>query len=166
MPQIQKETNKLKTHRAGDMYRWFKKNNPDTDITYPLFKETISQFNKLATEHILDGHTLKLGSYMGAIRVKKYTRMFAKKPRYGPAGPGFRYVDWAATKKLLEDTGIRKLVVFTDDYYFGWYWDRGLCKVKNKTVYVFKPTTGAKGNRKRLSRFLKSDEMVKTLYKE
>jgi len=163
---MQKEVNKLKTHRAGDMFTWFKKKNPDTDITYPLFKETLSQFNKLATEHILEGHTLKLGSYMGAIRIKKFTRHFSKYPRNGPAGPGFRYVDWAATNKLFKEEGVRKLVVFTDDYYYGWFWERGLCKVKNKTVYVFKPTAGEKGNRKKLSRMLKSDDLVKTLYNE
>jgi hypothetical protein len=151
-----KETNNLKVHRAKDMYDWFKKNNPDTDITYALFKETISLFNKTAVEYILEGHTVRFGKYLGGFRIKKIERKFSEKPKH---------INWGETNKLLKQ-GIKKFVYWVDDYYFKWHWEKSTCKIKNKTVYVFQPTKGDGGNRKKLSRLLMSDEFAKTLYKE
>lgn len=151
-----KQSEKPKIHRAGDMYGWFVKNNPETDITYPLFKETISLFNKLASEYILEGKRVRFGNYLGTVRIQKVERKFSSKPIH---------VNWGETNKLFKQ-GIKQRVFFTDDYYFGWHWDKGSCKIKNKTVYKFYPTAGPGGNKKRLARFLNSDDLVKTLYSE
>lgn len=149
------QNQQLKIHRASDMYKWFRKQNPGTDITYTLFKEIISQFNKLAVEYILEGKAVNFGSNLGSIRIKKIERKFSKA----------RTVNWGETNKLRKQ-GINQMVYFVDNYYYKWHWHRSLCKIKNKTVYIFQPTKGAGGNRQKLSRLLKSDDLIHTLYFE
>lgn len=140
-------------YSAKDAYRWFKKNNPNTTITYTLYKHIISQFNKKVSERVLDGEVFNMGYKLGTIRIKKIPRTFNKLS-----------VDWGETNRLKKQ-GIKQLVYYTDDYYYRWNWDKNRCLVKNKSVYTFAPTAGLKGNRRKLVSRLKSDEFAFMNYK-
>lgn len=140
-------------YSALDAYKWFLKQNPDTTITYPLYKQVISQFNKKVSEAILEGEVFNMGSHLGTLRIKKIERTFTKPT-----------IDWGETNKLKKQ-GIKQLVYFTDDYYFRWNWDKSRCRVRNKSVYTFSPTSGSGGNRKALVRKLKGDDFAYLNYK-
>jgi hypothetical protein len=143
-----------KNHTAVDIFKYYKKNNPGTDVTYTQFKYIISQFNRKASEYILQGRTLNLHNRLGKIRIKKIRRNFYRKS-----------VDWAETNKLKAQ-GIKQLVYFTDDYWFRWYWEKRVCTIPNKSVYSFRPTGGDHGNRKNLVKLLKTDEFAHINFKE
>lgn len=137
-----------------DSYRWFKKQNPDTQITYSGYKHIISRFNKRVSELVLEGRVFNMGYRLGTIRIKKIPRTFNKPT-----------IDWGETNRLKKQ-GIKKLVYYTDDYYYRWNWDKHRCLVKNKSVYTFQPTAGFKGNRRKLVEKLKTDEFAYLNYKQ
>jgi|TARA_R100001510_G_scaffold51875_1_gene52087 hypothetical protein len=136
-----------------DAYKWYKKNNPDTTVTYSLYKHIISQFNKKVADAMLDGEVFNMGYKLGTMRIKRIPRTFNK-----PS------IDWGETNRLKKQ-GIKKLVYYTDDYYFRWNWDKARCMVKNKSVYTFAPTAGPNGNKRKLVKRLKSDEFAYLNYK-
>lgn len=144
----------MKNHTAKDMYRYYRQNNPGTDVTYTQFKYIISRFNKIAAAKILEGETLNLGNRLGKIRIRRVKRNHNKLS-----------VDWMATNRLKAD-GINKLVYFTDEYWYRWYWEKKACQIPNKSVYKFRPTGGDHGNRKALARLLKGDEFSHLNFKE
>ena len=145
---------KFKTHTAKDIYKKFKNDNSNSDVTYTFFKYIVSEHNKKLINRILDGITVNLGSKLGKLRIKKVERNFYKKT-----------IDWGETRKLKAE-GINKHVYYTDNYWFRWYWEKISCQIKNKSVYQFKPTAGDFGNRKRLVKILMEDEFSHTIYAE
>jgi len=48
------------------------------------------------------------------------------------------------------DQGIKWQLYYTDKEYLKYYWRKGKCKVKNKSVYRFDATRGIKGNKGKL----------------
>ena len=139
---------------AKDSYKWYKSQNPDTPVTYALYKHIISRFNKRVSELILEGEVFNMGQRLGTIRIKKIPRTFNKPT-----------IDWGETNRLKKQ-GIKKLVYYTDDYYYRWNWDKHRCLVKNKSVYTFAPTAGERGNRRKLVEKLKTDEFAYLNYKQ
>jgi hypothetical protein len=144
----------MKNHTAVDMYRYYKERNPGTDVTYTQFKYILSLYNKKVADRLLKGDIVNLGNRVGKLRIKKVARDFNKKT-----------VDWNSTNQLKAQ-GINKLVFFTDEYWYRWAWEKKSCQIPNKSVYKFRPTGGEGGNRKRLTRLLKSDELAHLNFKE
>lgn len=62
--------------------------------------------------------------------------------------------------------GVRWHVYYTDEYYCKYYWYKGRCKVKNKSVYRFDATRGVKGNKEKLTRLLKEDDLAYLRFKK
>jgi len=141
------------THTTEDMYRFFKKKYPDSDVTFLQFRYTIGQFNKKLVDALLEGKTINLGKNLGRLRIRRIERNF-ETPR----------INHFETQKLKAQ-GIDKTVYFTDPYYFRFGWEKKYAKVKNKSVYKFKPTGGPSGNRKKLSRLLREDEFAQLNFK-
>lgn len=139
---------------AEDMYRFYKRSNPDSDVTYTLYKHILSEFLKKAADKILDGEVLYLGHKLGAIRIKKVERNFDKPT-----------INWCETNKLKAE-GINQHVYYTDPYWYRWCWDKSTVALKNKSVYKFSPTEGANGQKKALVRRLNEDEFAYLNYKE
>lgn len=135
------------------MYKDYMRMNPESDVTYTLYKYTIAQFFKKAAKRILEGDVLYLGHKLGAIRIKKV-----------PRNPGTKSIDWYETNKLKAQ-GINKHVYFTDPFWYRWYWDKRNAALKNKSVYKFSPTEGKNGNKKALPKKLRSDEFAYLNYK-
>jgi hypothetical protein len=141
-----------KSLTAIEMYKFFKKKNTD-DVSYLLFKEVLSRFNKKISDAILMGYTFNPKFHLGRIRIKKVKRSFKAEPP----------IDWAESRKL-QKTGVEKyLVYYTDPYWYRWYWEKKKCTVKNKTVYSFSPTVSNSkkdGNRNKLVKMLRSDPLA------
>ena len=137
-----------RAHTPIDMYKEFVKEHPGTDIPYTYFKYVISQYNKKCADHILEGGVINLGNRLGKLRIRRITRNHEK-----------RKIDWGETNKLKKE-GVKKWVFYTDDHWYSWYWEKRICNIPNKSVYKFRPSGGDNGNRKRLSRLLKQDELA------
>lgn len=147
------KSNSVSKYSARDAYNWFRKKNPDTTVTYPLYKQVISQFNKKVSNAILEGQVFNMGHHLGTLRIKKIERTFTRPT-----------IDWGETNKLKKQ-GIKQLVYYTDDFYYRWNWDKSRSRAKNKSVYTFSPTSGATGNRKALVHKLKGDDFAYLNYK-
>ena len=140
-------------YTAEDMYAYYIKNNPDSDVTYTLYKYTLSKFLKKAVLKILDGETFYLGHKLGAVRIKRVERNFEKPT-----------IDWYETNKLKAQ-GINKHIYYTDNDWSRWFWEKPKAPLKNKSVYKFNPTEGKSGNKKALVKRLKTDEFAHLNYK-
>ncbi len=130
------------------MFRYFLKKYPNTDVTYTLYKYIISKLNKKIVDKVLKGKEFYFGHRLGTISIKRVERNFDKKS-----------VNYFETKKLKAQ-GIDKVVYYTDDHWFRWYWAKAKCQVPNKSVYKFSPTSGPNGIKRALSNKLKQDEFA------
>tara|TARA_B100001094_G_C18075777_1_gene742540 strand:- start:715 stop:1176 length:462 start_codon:yes stop_codon:yes gene_type:complete len=147
---------KLNEDRFGakDMYREFKKKNPETDITYPLYRTILEKFNVKVADRILEGEVFNLGHRLGYIYIKKIRRT-----------PTSKSIDWKETHKMWEEQGNREgFVYYTDDHYYRWNWEKRKALVKNKSVYKFEPTGGKLGLKKKLVERLRSNPFAATNY--
>lgn len=140
---------------AKDMYKAYTKSNPNTDITYPLYRTILESFNVKLADKILEGHQFNLGHRLGYIYIKKIKRT-----------PSSKVINWNETYAMWEEEGKKEgFVYYTDDYYYRWNWEKKKAQVKNKSVYKFIPTGGKIGLKKKLVNKLKSNPFSSTLYK-
>lgn len=134
-----------------------------------LFKELCEQFNIAAIEMILEGRQLTMGSNMSNLSIRRIER--------NPSKPT---VDWWESNKykseLLEEgqklydsdtgEGVQWLIYYTDPWYCKFHWEKHRCKIPNKTAYRFTPTRGIKGNKEKLSKLLKEDDLAYLRFKK
>lgn len=125
----------------------------DSSISKQTFVDICSEFNMMIIDYILDGKEFNMGYNLSTLSVVRMER--------DPRNPG---IDWGESNKykaeLLEngselynkDTGdgVKWHIYYTDNEYLKYYWRKGKCKVKNKTVYRFDATRGVKGNKGKL----------------
>jgi len=150
-----------------DIYKDYVKNNEKIDKK--AFIDVCSDFNMLVIEHLLEGKALKLGHNLSYIQVVKMVR--------DPRSPR---VDWLESNKYKQELldsaiqiydketgeGQKWQIYYTDEHYFKYYWNKGKCRVPNKSVYRFTATRGLKGNKEKLTRLLRSDELAYLRFKK
>jgi len=133
-----------KTHTTIDMYKFYKKKYPESNIPEWMYKEVIFRNNKKAADSVIFGGVYNFGSHIGNLLIKKISRNY-RKP----------IVNWGASKKLKADLlaagetirsaeqpeGKDWFIYFTDPWYLRWGWvKKHVCRVKNQSVYQFVPT--------------------------
>ena len=139
------------------------------EIDKNLFKELCFDFNEEVIDMILEGGEFNMGNNLSTISVLRMER-----------DPNKRVIDWAESNKykaeliangnkLYNNTtgeGVRWHIYYTDDYYCKYYWYKGRCKIKNKSVYRFDASRGIKGNKEKLTRLLKKDDLAYLRFKK
>lgn len=142
-----------------------------TDSTVPkhVFKDMCEQFNIAVVEMLLEGKSFTMGSNMSNLSIRRIER--------NPSKPT---VDWWESnkykKELLEEgkklydsntgEGVQWLIYYTDPWYCKFHWEKHRCKIPNKTAYRFTPTRGIKGNKEKLSKLLKEDDLAYLRFKK
>jgi hypothetical protein len=115
-------------------------------MTYNLFNEITSRFNKKAVKAVIEGEVLNLGNKLGTLQIRKIQR-------YNPS------VNWGESlsrKQELIDQGIvprdkehpegeNWLIYRNTDYYLRWSWakrfrESGIPMLRNGKCYAFYPT--------------------------
>lgn len=141
---------------AKNMYRAYKKEHVDTDVTYTYYRAVLESFSKLLAEELLNGAVFNMGQRLGTLRIKKIKR-----------NPKSRTIDWNETLKMWKEQGEKDgFIYWTDDTYYRWAWDKRKAIVKNKSAYRFDPTGGVKGLKKRLTDRLRNDPFAGLNYTE
>lgn len=143
---------KPKILKRKELFNKYLELYPDSLISYKDYVDVLTVMNKKMVEFILNGETIKLGNNMGSIRIKKIQRSSSS-------------VNWCETNKLKKK-GINKFVYFTSDYWYRWFWNKKLCRVKNKSIYIFKPTKGPNGNTKKLHRKIVNEPYIENVYQQ
>jgi len=141
-------------------------NSPVDSLT---FRDICSEFNIGIMEHILEGKTFNMGHNLSTLSITRHER--------DPRNPR---IDWGESnkyrKELIEEgvdifnpetgEGQQWFIYHTDSFYCKFYWKKGKCKVKNKSVYRFDATRGVKGNKEKLIRLLKEDDLAYLKFKK
>ena len=141
----------------------------DIEISKKLYREICSDFNIMVIDYILDGKRFNMGNNLSTISIIRLDRNNSK-----PA------IDWGESnkyKKLLlkqgkklynskTGEGERWYIYYTDSEYCRYYWNKGKCKVTNKSVYKFIPTRGVKGNKEKLISLLQNDDLAYLKFKK
>lgn len=155
-------------HTIKDIYSAYRAETNEP-LDKALFKELCEQFNVEVVNSILDGKVFTMGSNMSNLSVRRIER--------NPSKPT---VDWLESnnykKELLENgeklydnttgEGAQWLIYYTDPWYCKFHWEKHRCKIPNKTAYRFTPTRGIKGNKEKLSKLLKEDDLAYLRFKK
>ncbi len=145
---IGKKIRTPRSHSTREMYTYYLQKTPimekNDKLPYWMFKEVIARFNKKSADAVIFGQALNFGSRIGHLLIKKIRRNYDKP-----------VVDWGESKRLkaeilerggqIQDDqhpqGEGWLVYYSDPWYLRWGWKKKtICRVKNQTVYCFKPT--------------------------
>ena len=125
----------------------------DDSVSKEIFVDICSEFNIMIIDYILDGKEFNMGSNLSTLSIVRMER--------DPRSPA---IDWGESNKykaeLIEKgeelysketgQGVKWQLYYTDKEYLKYYWRKGKCKVKNKSVYRFDATRGIKGNKGKL----------------
>ena len=139
------------------------------EINKSLFTAICHEFNMLILDYILDGKSFNMGNNLSSLSIIRRER--------DPRSPR---IDWGESNKykqeLLEEgqdlydnitgKGVKWHIYHTDSFYCKYYWNKGKCKVKNKSVYRFDATRGVKGNKEKLINLLKEDDLAYLKFKK
>tara|TARA_R110002020_G_scaffold30346_2_gene95697 strand:- start:925 stop:1401 length:477 start_codon:yes stop_codon:yes gene_type:complete len=140
-----------------------------SEIDKSLFKDICEEFNIMIMDYILDGKEFNMGNNLSTLSIIRRDR--------DPRSPR---LDWGESnkykKELLEEgqklydsetgEGIKWHIYHTDEFYCKYYWRKGKCKIKNKSVYRFDATRGVKGNKEKLINLLKTNELAYLTFKK
>lgn len=146
------------------MYEIFCKEYPDIKMPYKEYKEILREHNRQVLEACLEGKTYRFGRGIGELSVARVPRKFEEVvlPDGTTKIKGLK-VNFGATKKL-KAAGKDKVVYFTDDWWYRWYWNKNQrstgCKIPHKTVWKFSPTKGPNGITRKLSTIVKGDDFA------
>tara|TARA_R110002012_G_scaffold1863_8_gene8994 strand:- start:34221 stop:34697 length:477 start_codon:yes stop_codon:yes gene_type:complete len=144
-------------------------NNVADSVDSTTFKNVCSDFNIEIVDYILEGREFNMGYNLSTLSIIRMDR--------DPRAPR---VDWAESNKYKQELknsgeklydkesgeGVKWQIYFTDEYYYKYYWRKGKCAVPNKSVYRFDATRGLKGNKEKLTRLLKEDELAYLKFKK
>lgn len=134
-----------------------------------LFVAICSEFNMMIIDYILEGKEFNMGNRLSTLSVVRKAR--------DPRNPA---IDWGETNRykaeLIEEgvelynsdtgEGVKWHIYHTDGEYCKYYWRKGRCTVKNKSVYRFDATRGVKGNKGKLITLLQEDDLAYLKFKK
>tara|TARA_R100001594_G_scaffold119470_1_gene154927 strand:- start:39 stop:509 length:471 start_codon:yes stop_codon:yes gene_type:complete len=132
-------------------------------IDKEIFSDICHTFNIGIMDYILSGKEFNMGNNLSTLSIIRRDR--------DPRSPRINWGESNKYKKELlkagedlydsiTELGKKWYIYHTDEYYCRYYWRKGKCKIPNKSVYKFEPTRGLKGNKEKLIRLLKEDELA------
>lgn len=125
----------------------------DDSVSKETFVDICGEFNIMIIDYILDGKEFNMGYNLSTLSIVRMER--------DPRSPA---IDWGESNKYKAELikqgeelysketgqGVKWQLYYTDKEYLKYYWRKGKCKVKNKSVYRFDATRGIKGNKGKL----------------
>ncbi len=168
-----------------DAFRQYKKEKIIVPVDRKMYVDVCHELNKrISTKIIKESFDFRIPFRLGFLRIKSQKqKIFIKDGRIDSKKMS---INWNETVKMwkedwpdktmaeIKQIPNKKLVYHTNEhsngYIMKWYWDRRLAKVKNITVYTFRPVkgnvydeeyyTGKVG----LAKWIKSDERNNEYY--
>ena len=155
-------------HTLKNIYKDYKEHVEDP-IESSLFKQLFEEFNMLVVEEMLEGKEFKMGNNLSSVSIHRIER--------NPTKPT---IDWWESNKYKQELiaqgedlynvetgkGSKWFIYYTDPWYCKYYWQKSKCRIPNKTAYRFTPTRGIKGNKEKLTKLLKEDELAYLRFKK
>lgn len=133
------------------------------DIPKSLYVDICSEFNMMVIDYLLEGKEFNMGHGLSTLMIVRMDR-----------DPRIPAIDWGESNKYKAELlasgnqlfdketgeGVKWHIYYTDSEYMKYYWRKGRCKIKNKSVYRFDATRGVKGNKGKLMDLLKLDDLA------
>lgn len=155
-------------HTIKDIHKDYVKHVEDP-IETRLFKQICEEFNMLVIDMILEGKQFPMGYNLSNLSIRRIER--------NPSKPT---IDWWESNKYKQELlaegkdlynaeteeGEKWFIYYTDPWYCKYHWQKSRCKLANKSAYRFTPTRGAKGNKEKLTRLLKEDDLAYLRFKK
>jgi len=155
------------SHTLRDVYKSYVEEHGE--INKLLFRDICSEFNMMIMDYILEGKVFNMGQNLSSLSILRKER--------DPRSPR---IDWGESNKYKDELlaegkelynskteeGTKWHIYHTDAFYCKFYWYKGKCKVKNKSVYRFDATRGIKGNKDKLIKLLKEDDLAYLKFKK
>lgn len=130
--------------RSGQEAYKFYKSQTSKPVPYWMYREVMDRICKKASNQIISGALFNLQNNLGYIRIKKIKRNYTKPiPDWGASNKlkSSLILNGVVPKDQTHPEGENWIVFFTDPWYLRWAWVKaGVCRVKNQTVYAFRPT--------------------------
>jgi hypothetical protein len=116
-----------------DAYKFYKEDILDgLQVSYKDYRAVLKTFNKLLVKDVLyNSSEITFPSNIGAFRIRKRKVNLENINKLLP--------DWQATNKLKKKQLVYHLNEHRKGYKYKVYWDKRKSRVKNHTVYYFKP---------------------------
>lgn len=121
-------------------------------VDYRMFRKVLETYNLKATDAVIQGERLNLGYGLGFIQGRRIERSFTR-PQ----------VDFGASYKARLKDPKAEYVYYTSEDYCRIAWNKQ-GGVKNSYIYEFVPAATANGFRKRFSRALIDNPLLKFRY--
>ena len=151
-----------------DIHKHYVKHVEDP-IETRLFRQICEEFNMHIVDYILEGGEFSMGSNLSTLSIRRIER--------NPSKPT---IDWwesnkykqellAQVKELFDAStgeGEKWFIYYTDPWYCKYHWQKSRCKISNKSAYRFTPTRGLKGNKEKLTKLLKDDDLAYLRFKK
>lgn len=151
-----------------DIYKKYQ-SDVDSSVTQKLFKEICEKFNIAMIDALLNGNAFTMKSNMSNLSIRCLER--------NPSRPS---IDWWESNKYKQELlsegkelynnetgeGEKWFIYYTDGWYCKFHWEKHKCKIPNKTAYRFTPTRGIKGNKEKLTKLLKEDDLAYLRFKK
>ena len=155
-------------YTLSHIYKAYKSEVVDP-VDSAAFKNICGDFNITILDYILEGKEFNMGHNLSTLSIVRMER--------DPRSPRVDWLESNKYKQELKDSGqelynketgegTKWQIYFTDEYYYKYYWRKGKCKIPNKSVYRFDATRGLKGNKERLTRTLKEDDLAYLKFKK
>tara|TARA_R100001224_G_scaffold28150_3_gene15293 strand:- start:3409 stop:3891 length:483 start_codon:yes stop_codon:yes gene_type:complete len=155
-------------HTIKDIHKDYLEHVEDP-IETRLFKQLCEEFNMQVIDMILDGKEFSMGSNLSSLSVMRIER--------NPSRPT---IDWWESNKYKQELlsqgkelynaetkkGEKWFIYYTDPWYCKYHWKKSKCKISNKSAYRFTPTRGIKGNKEKLTKLLKDNEIAYLRFKK
>jgi nucleoid DNA-binding protein len=141
-------------------YEDFCKLHSSIKLTIDAWKEIIYTFNESFRDYILEtGEKAKLPYGFGDIAISKRKRKRTKIIH----GEEFINlpIDWKKTRE--KGKTIYNFNYHTDGYFFGWVWFKKTSRIKNSTLWYFKPT---RASSRLLAHYINVNSTYQQIYKE
>lgn len=145
------------TYTLKDAFLLFKAENPDSSVDEKLHKLICQDFNNIAFDEVLmRGLSLKLGSNLSELAIKRIERNFNK--------PLVDHVRTNAEAPKDENGKALYAIYHTDGWYPRFYWRKSSTKIKNKTAYKAKLIRGVNSKNQKMFKAFREDNEIPLLF--
>lgn len=137
------------------------------DIDYQTYKEVLISFNTYIMDKIMEGYIFNMKNLLSSVCIIRIDRNFEKPTVNWPKSNKRKKQILDGGGKLYDKNtgeGEKWIVYYVDDYYLRFYWNKFKCRIKNKSIYTFKPTRGKYGNVEKLVEKMNSDDLHYTSF--
>lgn len=154
-------------YNLKDIYRHYSETT-SAPVDRTLHRDICEEFNIEIINHILEGGVFNMKSNLAYLSIRCIERN-PRKPTVDWWESNKYKAELLAEGKQLYDSntgdGEQWLIYYTDPWYCKFHWEKHKCKIPNKTAYRFTPTRGLKGNKEKLSKLLKEDDLAYLRFK-